>query len=89
MANDIHMDPLMYTDVRFRERKPMKFPRVTKDTRGKKISVKINYKYGWACKKYRNKAGMKYKKTILLWRKNLGKQHTQYTTTYTILSLQN
>ena len=26
---------------------------------GLKISVKINYKYGWVCKKYRNGAEMK------------------------------
>ena len=28
-------------------------------TRGKIFSTKMNYKYGWACKKYGNKAGMK------------------------------
>ena len=31
----------------------------THNTRCKKFSVKIKYKQGWACKKYRNKAGMK------------------------------
>ena len=29
------------------------------ETRGKKFSVKIKYKQGWACKKYRNKDGIK------------------------------
>ena len=24
-----------------------------------KLSVKVYFKYGWACKKYRNKAGMR------------------------------
>ena len=40
-------------------------------TRGKNFSVKTNYKQGWACKKYRNKAGMKtqegYPATEKLW----------------------
>ena len=28
-------------------------------TKGKKFSVKIKYKQGWACKKYRNEERMK------------------------------
>ena len=30
-------------------------------TRGENFSVKIKYKQGWACKKYKNKEGMKTK----------------------------
>ena len=50
---------------------------------GVKISAQINSKQGWACKKYRNKAGMKYKKTILL-QKNHGKERLEdYSTSVT------
>ena len=35
-----------------------------------------NYKQGWASKKYRNKAGMTHKKTILL-QKNHGKERLE------------
>ena len=40
-------------------------------TKGKKFPIKINYEEGWACRKYRNIAGMKtqkdYPATEKLW----------------------
>ena len=46
-------------------------------TRGINFLVKINYTWGWACKKYRNRVGMKtqedYPATEKSWRKKTGR----------------
>ena len=47
----------------------LEIPRTYKSTRGKKFSVKINYKLRWVCKKYRNKGRNVNTSKLLYYRK--------------------